>query len=476
MPERLTAPASFTFLNQPVNFNRPDTIDWNYADNGKLWTYNLNYFEYLRQPDLPVTTGQALIDNWIGAEPRHLDGWEPYPTSLRIVNWIQFYRAHQTDIPTHVKESLLRQQFALTDQVEFHIDGNHLLENSLSLCLLQRCVDADLFSVASADQLLREELDRQYLPDGAHFELAPMYHFILLWRQLDVYSILGADDTLHPLLNRHITSQLSYAKALCSDSGSYPHFNDSANNIAPSVRAIFNYAEALGFTDIAPATLTSGYVHWSWPGINLWIDAAPIGASYISSHAHADALHFILSVNGEPFIVDTGISTYEKNDRRAYERSTAAHNTVTVNGSNSSDVWAGFRVGERSRTVVLEQGATGGRRLLRARHDGYRSLGIDHQRTFEAYPGQIRITDKLIGPSVRGVARLHLVPRFTLLLQESTVVGEGARITFTGLDPGGLSVRSATLAQGFNQLAPGCCVEVQFTGELITTISFDEEE
>jgi len=37
-----------------------------------------------------------------------------------------------------------------------------------------------------------------------------------------------------------------------------------------------------------------------------------------------------LTGNGRPVIVDTGTSTYEVNNTRFYERSTAAHNTVVA--------------------------------------------------------------------------------------------------------------------------------------------------
>ena len=38
---------SFVFLNQKKDFG--DTIDWNYLGFGRLWAYNLNYFELLHQ-------------------------------------------------------------------------------------------------------------------------------------------------------------------------------------------------------------------------------------------------------------------------------------------------------------------------------------------------------------------------------------------------------------------------------------------
>jgi hypothetical protein len=41
---------TFTFLNRSISFS--DGIDWDYMDNGKLWAYNLNYFDFLNQKEI----------------------------------------------------------------------------------------------------------------------------------------------------------------------------------------------------------------------------------------------------------------------------------------------------------------------------------------------------------------------------------------------------------------------------------------
>src|SRR5690606_16750082 len=41
---------TFVFLNLKKSFS--DGIDWNFLDYGKLWNYNLEYFNFLHQPDV----------------------------------------------------------------------------------------------------------------------------------------------------------------------------------------------------------------------------------------------------------------------------------------------------------------------------------------------------------------------------------------------------------------------------------------
>ena len=83
----------------------------------------------------------------------------------------------------------------------------------------------------------------------------------------------------------------------------------------------------------------------------MFIDFGKIGPSYQPGHAHSDTFNFELIKNGNPFIVDTGVSTYEKNERRQIERSTSSHNTITIGDYEQSEVWGGFRVAKRAKIL-----------------------------------------------------------------------------------------------------------------------------
>ena len=59
--------------------------------------------------------------------------------------------------------------------------GNHLLENGFSLLFGSYYFrDEKLYS--KAKEIIKTELREQILDDGAHFELSPMYHSIILHR------------------------------------------------------------------------------------------------------------------------------------------------------------------------------------------------------------------------------------------------------------------------------------------------------
>ena len=84
---------SFTFLNIPHSFS--DKINWNFNQFGKLWTYNLNYFDFLNQENISKETGILLIQDFIENEDLLKDGKEPYPISLRGINWVKFLSNNQ---------------------------------------------------------------------------------------------------------------------------------------------------------------------------------------------------------------------------------------------------------------------------------------------------------------------------------------------------------------------------------------------
>ena len=454
LPPRWFAPARFTFLNRTVDFGSAHAIDWNYAGEGKLWTYNLNYFEFLRQPAVDAPGGLALIRDWITKAATHRDGWEPYPLSLRLVNWGQFLRSLPGPPPRDIRDAYVRQYADLWAKLEYHLDGNHLLENALALAYAARWL-GDGGGRRRADRLLRRQLREQYLPDGAHYELSPTYQLVLLWRQLDLLSLDPA--AIAPAL---VARQLGWVVNMRSPhSGRYPHFNDSAPGIAPTTRATLAYAAALAIEPAAQPLAQSGYRHWVSGPLEVWIDAAAIGPDHIPGHAHADNLTFELHLGGRPLIVDPAISTYEKNARRQWERATAAHNTVTVAGGDSSEVWGGFRVGRRARTTIL--GEVAGASLI-ARHDGYPG---GHLRSFTLDGRRLLITDCVRGPAT---ARFHFDHT-----REPQLTGDELRcgpLTLRWRGATGARLKEYHQAVGWNELRPANCLELTFADELTVVL------
>ncbi|MBX6425702.1 MAG: alginate lyase family protein [Variibacter sp.] len=419
-PPSMVSPSRFRFLGQEAEVVGAE--DWNAPGLPKLWLYNLHYFDDLRADGAPDRAAwhRALIARWIAENPAgHGNGWEPYPLSLRIVNWIGWALAGHP-LEAEALESLARQVRTLLGALEFHLMGNHLFANAKAL-VIAGC----FFSGREADRwrdvglkLLEAELDEQILADGGHFELSPMYHATILE---DVLDLIQTARLFPGQLDGHVRRwqeiafrMLDWLAAMTHPDGEIAFFNDAATGIARRLADLRRYAALLDVP--APADragmrhlAASGYVRLEsgpWCAI---FDVAEIGPSYIPGHGHADVLSFELSLGAERLVTNSGTSSYAVGPVRRAERATAAHATVEIDGQNSSEVWESFRVGRRAHPfdVVVEEGAA----VAAASHDGYRWLPGRpvHRREIAMSAAQVRVRD-----CVTGGGRHHVVGRLPL--------------------------------------------------------------
>lgn len=406
----------FTFLNQTLAFN-----SWNEAHYGKLWSYNLNYMDYLHQNGVSFEEGKKWIEIFIDDIAENKDGLEPYPIALRGINWIKFISKYQVQITEEEKQrwdaALYAQYKILQNNLEYHLLGNHLLEDAFSLLWAGLYYRDEVFYF-KATRLLEEELKEQILSDGGHYELSPMYHEILLDRLLDCVNVaknnlrFSGQETLVHFLERKAELMLGWLQVMVYRDGSIPLFNDAALNVAPGARELFAYAQRLGLSWKRIVLKESGYRKFESQNFEWVIDVGQIGPDYIPGHAHADTFNYELRIQGRPFIIDTGISTYNPDTTRFYERSTCAHNTVTINNMNSSKVWGAFRVAERAHVVKLFEKKS---RVMGV-HDGFWELGIMHERIFSFSNHAINIVDQILGKtSGEIISRIIFHPDVQLL-------------------------------------------------------------
>tara|TARA_B110001452_G_scaffold267650_1_gene278872 strand:+ start:18802 stop:20298 length:1497 start_codon:yes stop_codon:yes gene_type:complete len=339
----------FNFLNHEQSFSM-DSIDWSLEDHGMLWTYNLNYFDWLLQSGLSKVQGLETLKKFYAttAEKNPII-LHPYPTSLRIINTAKFISKWG------IKEGWLYYYLAmdlkfLSGRLEYHLLANHLLENAFALYIGGLITDQKKI-IKKGKKLLIRELKEQVLDDGMHYERSPMYHLIILERLLDAYNFAKAvGDDLEPVLKSYAVKMTGLA-INWKDLDRIPMMQDSAYDIALSVPDILEYSKRLLEQDYPSKSndlKDSGYRSLDSGNFTLFANVGSIGPSYQPAHAHSDELSFELFNSGTPVIVDTGISTYEKDDTRFKERSSISHNCVSINYHNLSDVWAGFRVGKRA--------------------------------------------------------------------------------------------------------------------------------
>ncbi|MGM0608810.1 MAG: heparinase II/III domain-containing protein [Candidatus Muiribacteriota bacterium] len=442
----------FSMLNLSKKFD--DKIDWNYSNYGKLWTYNLTYFEYLKEKE-----AVSLIYDFIENISSVKDGLEPFPISLRGMSWIKFLTKREIQ-DKKIDDSLYAQYYILMDNLEYHLLGNHLLENGFSLLFGAYYFQDEVLYDKAAD-ILKNELDEQILEDGAHFELSPMYHQMMLFRVLDCVNLVQNNSwkkqELLTYLQKKASLMLGWLDAVTFKNGEIPLLNDSANAIAPTSKELFNYANNLQLNIKHSKFKESGYRKITKANYECVVDVGEVGASYIPGHAHADTFNFVLYLRGRPFIIDCGTSTYETGARRDYERSSAAHNTVEVAGNNSSEVWGGFRVADRAEvTDLIEKNDQ-----IKATHDGYQKKhGVLHTRQWSFADDKITVSDSL-SKARQAVARLHFHPDVT----EEEVVQQ------VQIKHSKLNIQNYYYADEFNKRHNALVAEIAFDKDLQVEIT-----
>lgn len=434
----LTGPGQFFFLNEEGDLAQ---TGWDGPAREKLWRYNQHYFD-----DLNAEGGQhrhdwhlALIDDWIARNPPGQGlGWEPYPVSLRIVNWIKWERAGNR-LPPGMAASLAVQARWLAARPEWHLLGNHLFANAKAL------IFAGLFFAGQeADRWLRlgfrileKQFSEQILADGGHFERSPMYHALALEDVLDLLNICAGSEidlqAKHAAQVEHwrstIPAMVRWLRVLCHPDGEIAFFNDAAIGIAPRPLELFSYADRLGFQPVEQIDALiwlrdTGYVRLENGSGVLIADAAPLGPDYLPGHAHADTLSFELSLQKRRVVVNSGTSVYGLSAERHRQRGTAAHSTLILDEQNSSDVWSGFRVGRRAYPVGVEAAGHEGNLRLEAAHNGYRHLTGRplHRRTWHMVRGELRVTDAILGSGRHDAEiRFHFAPGLKLVRQPDNI-------------------------------------------------------
>ena len=425
----------FRFLNMEGDIQIPG--DWNSRETDRLWLYNLHYFDFLNSLPVPDAAG-TVMDRWIAENlPAGGAGWEPYPVSMRIVNWIKRPLAG-TPLSSYQAQSLAVQTRFLSKNIEYHLLANHLFANAKALVFAGLFFDGREAQgwLSQGLSIIDKELDEQVLADGGHFERSPMYHAVILEDVLDLVNLDAAcpcviDPALVERLKETAATMLGWLRVMSHPDGQIALFNDAAFGVASEPDDIAAYAERLGLQLPAPVPAglvrlkESGYVRASAGPLTLFVDAAPLGPDYQPGHGHADTLSFQLSCRDSRILVDSGTSTYTPGEQRLKERSTAAHNTLEINGCSSSEIWESFRVARRAK--VTESWASqkpDGSISIVAAHDGYSRIGCGiHTRNFVLTGHGLEIKDGVTGKrNVTLRLFFHFHPGIVLEKREGNIV------------------------------------------------------
>lgn len=472
---------------------------WNDETKAKLWLYNLHYFDDLNSLgpgsyDSKLALQKFWVERWVRENPAPIgNGWEPYPISLRVVNWVKAFLSG-LEPEKFVLDSLCQQVDYLSQDLERHLLGNHLFVNAKALIFAGCFFEGDVADkwLKTGLSIYNKELNEQVLADGGNYELTPMYHVIMLVDLLDLINLFNA----YP--NRVSISVLDETKSIAIKmlvwlermshlDNKISFFNDATFGIAPENDVVFNYAKTLGLVWQSDSLESlqvhdlkdTGYVSVKNSEFSLICDLANVGPDYQPGHAHADTLSFEWCLSANRVFVNSGISEYGVSAERLRQRKLAAHNTVSINGLDSSEVWSGFRVARRAKIIKRDVSVFDDNIQLSATHDGFKKLGVncEHERSWLVTQSSIDIVDTLTGKFDTATGFLHLHPDVQVLKFSEDVITliTGDYTVDVNVEGAVISIEDTTWHPEFGKVIPNKKITLMFNKNIVkTTITWNK--
>ena len=398
------------------------------------------------------------------------DEWSPYVVSLRLWTLCGLHAraVESSDDRGFFAYQIARHYEFLVRHKENDVGGNHLIKNLKALVGVSVAFNDPHLTRVHVEEFF-EELKRQVLKDGGHYELSHSYHAQVLGDAIDVASLLSTSG--------HQSDCASQLHGVIEEMRLW-----LANFVRPDGRvASFNDGFALDEVEVArlgvPRRTThstlllladSGYaVFRPESGVMVAMDVGRPCPPTLPAHSQADCLSVTLCIGSENVLVDTGTSEYGNGPRRVHERSTAAHSTVEIDGQNQTEVWGAFRAARRATARVIEMSNDGISATLTAEHDGYARLRGRpiHRRTVGVAAGSMQIDDHIRGRGKhRSVSRLMVGTTSVERVTDTTFKVNGD-VTIECLT-GSVEAESMVWSEEFGRLVPGTCLLSDGNGSL----------
>jgi uncharacterized heparinase superfamily protein len=360
-----------------------------------------------------------------------------------MLAWLGRIRAQEPQtVPLPWLQSLWQQSIWLGDNLEWERLGHALIANLKALLITGAQLQGprmDALRQRAATRLITQ-IGEQFLADGGHYQRSPSHHATCTHDLLDVLNLVQASPALFEpgladSIRRALPPALHWLSAMTMPGDELAQFNDAPTEPAPATEAILDYASRLGIPMPSSgrhrkarteSLAASGYYIGGNGTDRMIIDCGDGGPDYLYDHAHCDALSYELALNGRRVIIDSGTFDYVAGPRRRFARSTAAHNTVAVDGEEQLEFYGVTSVAWRARPIQpqLRALSDGGWEFTGA-HDGYCGLEqkvLHHRRIRFDGDTTWTISDELQGTGSHAAESfIHLHPDLKATMADDSI-------------------------------------------------------
>ncbi len=450
---------------------------------------------------------QELFDqwqHWIEENPplRGINWTSSLELAVRLINWswaLAFTRRSPT--LTELLFNLIMQSVAdQTAYIARHRSAyssanNHLIGEAAGLAVSGLCYPWLPHAVEWRDaalKILERELEPQITPDGVPAEQAASYLAFVLDFNLLVWRLAQLNGFDAPKIwYDRLGAACDFISHIMDNAGNLPAIGDSddawvvrlddrveVNNFRaimaaaavilerPDLKACAGrwdeksqwllgesgriyYAALPGVSCKLDSHLfeDGGYGVMRSPGRLIVTDFGSLGYLSTAAHGHADALSLLVNVDDTPLLVDPGTYAYQEGGSwRDFFRSTAAHNTLTVDGADQSEMKGTFLWGQKAAARLLDWRSAADVDLLIAEHDGYAKFGVTHKRVVIFHkPDWLIVGDELIGTGDHQITQFwHLHPEWQAEIEQDRIIISRSEVTLEMLlvnMPGAVTTR-----------------------------------
>lgn len=415
--------------------------DWSPASGPVAWRQAAHSFAWLRDlrmlgTDAARVKARDLAEDWLARGAAEPMAMAPEVAAARISAWL----GHWDFLAATAEDGFRRQLLQRLAQDGRAIAASLPAEAAHrgALVVLKGTIAAAVAMeeeawLTRALRFLPGELERQFHPDGGHVERSPATQLLALQDLIEIRNLLnGVGVNSPPQLSTALERAGQALRLFRHGDMSLALFNGTREEAASIVDVVLAQGLAKGR---APMALDETGFHRLAAGRTLIIadcgapppgrpaDAAsglPRGAD---RGAHAGTLSFEMSIGRDRLIVNCGAAPAADPTWRDAMRGTAAHSTLILADTNSSELRE-EGLGRRPERVEIERQEANGAQWLEAGHDGYRRThGVMHRRRLylSETGDDLRGEDALEpfpGPAVAWALRFHLHPGVTAVLQE----------------------------------------------------------
>ncbi len=367
---------------------------------------------------------RALVADWIATPQVEALAQRPDVAGGRIAAWLghyDFFAASADDLFRQrlmarlVSDARLLAAALPTEEV----DGRALTALKGLLAAAVALPDHGGL-LTRALRFLPAELNRQVLHDGLHVERSPAVQLAVLQDLTEMRALCQVGGVDPPAALAAAIERLGPAlRTLRHGDGGLALFNGSTEDSSMLIELVLSQA---GHGGRAPMQLNDGGFQRLQAGRTvLIVDSGKPAGSGANRFAHAGTLAFELSVGRDRLIVNCGASIAAGAQWRDALRATAAHSTLVVADTSSSELLP-EGLGRHPDHVGMQRQEANGAHWLELSHDGWKKVfGVVHRRRlYMAESGEdVRGEDAVEANTPQPFTiRFHLHPSVNASLQQ----------------------------------------------------------